>query len=295
MILQCTGNDFRRTGRTAIDENDNRLAVSQVALACIEARHILRIATTGRDDFTLVEEGVGNSHSLIEQTARIEAKIQHEALELFGRNLVLNILDRLLEVFGCLFGERDDAQIADIVLDAIANGLHLDDSACDLQRDRLVDALALDRQLDRRTDFTAHLVDRIGQRKTANFLPVNLGDEIACQHTGLGSGRIVNRRDDLHEIVVHRHFDAKTAKLTLGLHAHVLRGFRVEIGGMGIERGQHAVDRAFGQLLVVRRRHILRAHPFENITKKGQFLVDIAIFPCRKSSGSRRALDHHHG
>src|SRR5690606_12202090 len=181
MILKRTGNDFRSTGRTAIDENNDRLAVGQVALARIEARHVLRIAATGRNHLALVEEGVGYGDRLIEQPARIEAKVQHIALELVARNLVLNILDRLLQVIGRLFGKRDDAQIAHIVLDAVANGLHLDDGARDLQRDRLVGAFALNGQLNLRAHFAAHLVHGVAQRQPAPFLPVALADEVACE------------------------------------------------------------------------------------------------------------------
>ncbi|MDT4852771.1 hypothetical protein FQZ97_870150 [compost metagenome] len=58
MILKSTGDNFRSTGRATIDQHDHRLAVDKVSLACVEAGYILRIATAGRNNFTLVEERV---------------------------------------------------------------------------------------------------------------------------------------------------------------------------------------------------------------------------------------------
>ncbi len=215
MILQRTSYDFRRTGRTAIDEHDHRLAISQITLARIEARHILRITTTGRNDFALVEEGIGNSDSLIEQTTRVEAQVKHIALELIARELFLNVLDRLLEVIRSLFGEGNHTQIADIILDARTNGLNLDHSTVDLERDRLVCALTNKCQLDWRTNFTAHLFNRIAEAEATNFLTIDLTDQIACEDTSFGGWRIIDWRNDLNQIVVHGDFNTKTAKLTL--------------------------------------------------------------------------------
>ena len=49
-----------------------------------------------------------------------------------------------------------------------------------------------------------------------------------------------------------------------------LRGFGIHVGGMRIERGEHAVDGVLDQRLLVGRRHILRPHALENVAEDRQ-------------------------
>ena len=230
-------------------EHDHRLAVRQIARAGIEAAGFVGIAAAGRDHFAALQESVGDVDRLIEQTARIEAQVEHIALELVGRNFRLDLLDRLLQVVIGLFGEGDDAEIADIAFDARLDGANGDDVADDRQFDRLVGALAQDGQLDRRVDGAAHLVDGFFELEAAHRLAVDLRDVVAGKNAGLGGGRIVDRGDDLDEFVFHRHFDAETAEFTLGLGAHVFGILGIHVARMRIERGEHAVDGVLDQLV----------------------------------------------
>ncbi|KAF8254225.1 hypothetical protein BKP31_11280 [Streptococcus pneumoniae] len=218
MVLQCAGDNLRCAGGTAIDHDDHRLAIDQIARTGIEAGDVLRIAAAGRDDLALVEEGVGDGNRLVQQAAGVKAQIEHKALELVGGNLALNVLDRLLQVFEGLFGEGNDPDITDIVLDAVFDGLYLDDIAHDGQLDRLVGALADQGQLDGSVDIAAHLVDGIVQRQAANLGPVDLRDIIASQNTRLESRPVFHGRNDLQKLIFHGDFNAKAAKLALGLH-----------------------------------------------------------------------------
>src|SRR5690606_3091642 len=144
-------------------------------------------------------------------------------------NLALDVLDRGLKVVEGLFRGGVDLLVADILLDAMAYRSHLDDVAYDADLDRLRCALAQDRQFDSGVDGAAHLVDGVAERHTADFRAVDLRDEVACQHARTFSRGARDRRDHLDQFAFHRDFDAESAKLSARLHAHVLRGFRIEI------------------------------------------------------------------
>ena len=192
-----------------------------------------------------------------------------------------------------LFGERGDLHVADVVLDAVLDGLHLDDVAHDRDLDRLVGAFAQDGQLDRRVDQAAHLLDRVVQGQAAHVLAVDLRNIVAGAHAGLGRRGVVDRRDHLDQLVLHGDLDAEAAELALGLDAHVLGRFGIEVGGMRIERGQHAVDGVLDQRLLVGRRHILAAHALEYVAEDRQLLVGLGARCVRGRAG--HAIDHAHG
>ena len=82
VVLQRAGDDLGRRGRAAVDQDDDRLALGEVAGAGVEALGLVGVAAAGRDDLALLEEGVGHRDRLIEQAARIVAQVEHEALEL---------------------------------------------------------------------------------------------------------------------------------------------------------------------------------------------------------------------
>src|SRR5204863_8776392 len=87
VVLQRPGDDFRRRRRTAVDQEDHWLALGEVARPRVEALGFLGIAAAGRDDLTLVEEGVRDRNRLVEQAAGIVAQINDEALDLVGAEL----------------------------------------------------------------------------------------------------------------------------------------------------------------------------------------------------------------
>jgi hypothetical protein len=49
LILQRAGDDFRRRGRTAVDQEDNRLTLGQVTQPGVEALRLLGVAAACRD------------------------------------------------------------------------------------------------------------------------------------------------------------------------------------------------------------------------------------------------------
>src|SRR6202034_3694960 len=160
VVLQRAGDDLRRRSRTAVDENDHRLALGHVARPRIEALRLLRVAPARRHDLALVEEGVGDRDRLIEQAARVVAQIDDVALDLVGAELAAEIIDRLLQAVGGLLVELRDAYIPDVIAFGVrTHRFHANDVAHDRQIDRLVGAFAHDGELDLGVHRPAHLVD----------------------------------------------------------------------------------------------------------------------------------------
>jgi len=66
VVLQRAGDDFRSRSRTAVDQDDDRLALGQVARPGIEALGLLGITAAGGDDLALVQERIRDRNRLIE-------------------------------------------------------------------------------------------------------------------------------------------------------------------------------------------------------------------------------------
>ncbi len=119
----------------------------------------------------------------------------------------------------------------------------IDHVAGDRDDDRLVLALAHDRELDRGVHRAAHLLDRLVEGQPLDRLAVELGDDVVRQDAGLGGRRVVDRRHHLDQPAFHGDFHAQAAELALGLHLHVAETVGVHVARMRVEPGQHAVDR----------------------------------------------------
>ena len=91
--------------------------------------------------------------------------------------------------------------------------------------------------------------------------------------SGFGGGRVVDRRDHLHQTVFHRHFDAEAAEFALGLDLHVGEGLRVHVAGMRIERRDHAFDGVVDELLVLDRADIVLAHLLERGAEQIELMI----------------------
>src|SRR5690606_5302097 len=83
-------------------------------------------------------------------------------------------------------------------------------------------------------------------------------------------GRIVDRRYDLHISLLHRHLDAEAAELAPRLHLHVAEALLVQIAGVGIERGEHAVDGRLDELFVRDLFDVIGADSLEDVAEKVQ-------------------------
>src|SRR5262245_17963116 len=178
VILQRAGDDFRRRGRAAVDQDDDRLALGDVAGPGVEALGLVGVAAAGRDDLALLEEGIRHRNGLVEQAARVVAQVDDEALQLVAR-LVHHLVDRAPHAFGGLFVELADADIGDVVaFHAVAHRTHPDDVARDRDLDRLFGALADDPQLELAARRTAHFLDRLVEGEALHRLVVAMGGDV---------------------------------------------------------------------------------------------------------------------
>ena len=91
----------------------------------------------------------------------------------------------------------------------------------------------------------------------------------------MGGGRIVDGRHDLDVSGFHGDFDAEAAELAFGLLLHLLETFRRHIAGVGIKRGEHAVDGVLDQVLIRDRLDVILAYPFEHIAEQLEVLIRI--------------------
>ena len=249
--------------KQAIDDLNSQLGADKIKGYVIDLRNnpggLLDQAISVSDTFLEKGEIVSTRGRNPEETQRFNARpgdmtknkplIDHEALDLVGAELGVEIVDRLLQAVGCLLVELGDADIADVVAFVMrAHRLNADHVTHDRHFDRLVGALTHDGELDLGVHRSAHLVDRLIQRQTLHRLVVELGDDVVRHDAGLGRRRIVDRRNHLHQAVLHGDLDAEAAELAAGLHLHIAEALRIHVARMWIESGQHAVDCRFDQL-----------------------------------------------
>ena len=142
---------------------------------------------------------------------------------------------------------------------------------------RLGRTVAGDCQPDFGSGGTAHLVDRILQRAAEDQFAVEVGDIVAGLDPGARCGRVVDRRDDLDRPVLDADRQAQPAIFARHLIVEILGFGGVHIVGMRIEAGEHAVDRAVDQLLVIDLVDIIAADAFEHVHQRVEFLVGIAV------------------
>jgi hypothetical protein len=137
--------------------------------ARIEPQGFLGGAAAGRHDLALLQERIGDRYRLIEQSARIVAQVDNEALELVA-GLGGEVGDRFLEALGGLLVEGGDADKADgVAFEARTHRAHLDARAGDGNLDRLVLALAHDLEFDLGVLRAAHLFDRLIEGEPLKF------------------------------------------------------------------------------------------------------------------------------
>src|SRR5690606_33353802 len=76
VILQSSGDNFGTGGRTAVDHNHDRQAISKIARCGIIPLGVMFVASAGRYDLPLIDKRIRNCNGLIEKTAGIVTKIK---------------------------------------------------------------------------------------------------------------------------------------------------------------------------------------------------------------------------
>ena len=189
----------------------------------------------------------------MQEAPGVVSHVQHQAGQLAVR-LFVHALDRAREVVDRTLLELRDANVRIAGLDQFGlDALNAYDLANQRKFQRPVLALARDRELDGRLGLAAHFLDRVGKRETLGRLIVDLDDEIARLHAGTGSRRVLDRCDNPDIAVFGPDFDSQAAEFPANAGFELLVLFRVQIGRMRVELGQHALDRAGQEFFVFHR------------------------------------------
>ena len=286
VILEGTGDDFRCRRRAAIDQHHHRhildpfgqvpqdvgTRAAQIVIRRgeVAALGIVRSPIGGHDQFVRRQERCRNPDRAMQQATWIVAQIQNQTLE---RSFLVELLEMLDEITRRALLELDHSHIAVARLDHLGlDALHLDDFAIQNHDQGLALALARDRERYLGIGFATHSLDCIAQTQAFDRGVIELDDQVTRLDPGTKRGRILDRRDHLDEAVLHADFDPETAELPLRPDLQFLEGVGVEVGGVRIQSGQHATDRAGDQFLVLHRFYIALLDRVEHIGECAQLL-----------------------
>ena len=177
--------------------------------------------------------------------------------------------------------------IADAVLDLPLDRAKLDALADQGDVERLVAARADDGQLDRGSGRAAHLVDRFVEGEAVEQLAVDVGDIVAGLDARAPGRRVLGRGDHLDRAVLGRNGQAEAAVIAVGGGLERLEIRRFGVAGMRVERGQHAVDRALDQGMIVDLVDIVRLDPLVDAHERLELLVIGDVRGGERAGGHR--------
>src|ERR1700691_3406596 len=132
-----------------------------------------------------------------------------------------------------------------------AHRLHADHVTHNGDYYRFVLPLAHGGKFDLGVHRAAHFLDCLIERHAVRLLIVELGDDVVGHDAGLGCRGIVDRRDHLHQTVLHGRLDTEATKLPTAFHLYLAEAIWIHVARMWIEPGEHAVDRRFDKLAVI--------------------------------------------
>ena len=111
VILQTGRDDLAGAGAVVIHQHGHRKALERAVFLGVP--HALRrVAPLGADDAAVGNEQVAGLDGRVQQTARIEAQIEHEAFEPF----FLQVDHRFFQVLGRIAAEGRHADVADVLV-----------------------------------------------------------------------------------------------------------------------------------------------------------------------------------
>ena len=118
MILQRAGDNLGCRRRTTVDQHHQRLAVDEITLLREVGCVVLTVSVPDRDDFAVIEEGVGHSDRLAQVAAGVVAQVEDVADQLHVRfgGFLVELGQFLLEAFPGGPEEAVDADVADIAI-----------------------------------------------------------------------------------------------------------------------------------------------------------------------------------
>lgn len=170
MIMKRKGKDLRGNGRKEIDKKDKRIEISKVKIKEIEKGKIMRIEEKGGKDIEIVEEGIGKGKRMIKKEERIEKKVEKIEIEIVRGKILMNVIDRIIEVLRGMLGKRDDKKIEKIIIKEREKRIKIDNGEIDIESDRIVGEIEKDSKLDWRKKIEENIVKRVGKRKEEKLM-----------------------------------------------------------------------------------------------------------------------------
>ena len=161
--------------------------------------------------------------------------------------------------------------------------------------DRLVLAVAHDRQAQLGAWLATHLLYRLIERHALHRLFVEPDDQITRTHARPLRRCVVDRGDDLDEPILHANLDAQAAELAAGADADIAVVLFVEIRGMRIQAAEHALNGILEELSVVDRLDIVLLDASEHFGKYAQLFQRQTIGRLRRFGHRRSFIGHHAG
>ena len=147
--------------------------------------------------------------------------------------------------------EARDAQVPVARLEGLGDhAVHLDLGAAQGVLGDAGHAVAADGELHEAPRGAAHAGDGTGEVR-ADVGAVDAHDLVAGQEPGLLRRRAVDRAQDPHHAVLGHHLDADARVGAHGGQADLVELLAVEVGGVRVERGDHAAHRLLHERVVV--------------------------------------------
>ncbi len=194
------------------------------------------------------EEEVGDLDRGGQGPAGVQPQVEDQAFHSQARELG----QRVLELPGRFLAEIPDVDVADAPVEeeGVRDAQERDLLAGDGQVERLVGAVADERDRDVRPLLAAELLHGVVARDRPGRFAVDLGDDVAGQDAQAISRPALDRGDDdeIFALLLDLHAHAVILARVVLAHPGEARG--VEEVGVGIERVQGALDGGHGQVLL---------------------------------------------
>ena len=287
MVLQRASHDLAGRSRPGVYQDDDRQAFGDIApedrLGLVTDRFAACPAAL-RHDLAVGQEEVGQCHCLVERSARVGTQVEHETGQA-ARCLLLQVLPRGEDVAADIAGEFIDHYMADrAVLDLPGNRLELDQAARHIEVEGLVAAGTKHGEADRGAGLAAHAGNRFVEFEAVDQFAIEMGNVVARLDAGFVGRTAAEGRDDLNRAIFADNRQAETGIIAVDHRFEPLEVRSVEIAGMRVQRGQHTVDRAVDQDIVLDRLDITCLDALVDREQLAEF-GPCAAFDARKPGG----------
>ena len=245
------------------------------------------LAVGGNYCYVLGQKRRRNSHRCIEQTTRVVAQVQHQALDF--RVLLVDFVDLFDKVFHRAFLKHAHPHPAVAGLDELAaHRLLLDLFTDDGHREGAVFILAVNREDHLGGGLATHAFHGLVQAQAFDGGVVDLGDQVVGLDASAKGGRAFNRGDDFDQPVFLGNFDAHADKFARSTFAELFERLFVKVHRMRVQAGNHARDGVGDEFFLVHRLHIVALDQAKN----GGELLQLFQRHGRKRAACHRLQGH---